>query len=117
LKEAESEEATRRLLMMIPALFGIAYGVAIVYGAVTMQNMESYRWSMACVILVLFPAAYAGFGTSGLWWLHEYLDGEGEYTGLMPVVLWGLWCLMIGITSLKVLRSKTVQDGFNFKPD
>ncbi len=116
-KEAEAEKRTRNLLMMIPAFFGIAYGVAIVYGAVTMQNMESYRWSMACVILVLFPAAYAGFGVSGLWWFHEYLDGPDEYTGLMPVVLWGLWCLLIGVSALKVLRSKLVLDGFNFKPD
>jgi hypothetical protein len=123
-QDADEESMWERLFWLIFPVPGMIYGALIGYGAVKMQNLESYRWSMTAAIMTLAPVSYAGFGLTGLWWLHaliEYLlDDWGSYGSLlswMPIVLVCAWWLLVGLVALTGLMREDVKVGFTWTPE
>lgn len=118
-QEAEEEETKWRFGYMGGFIGMLIYNAIAIIGAVKMQNLESRRWGIASSIMLLFPMGCGGlscliggvfFFTLGTWILEEM----GLYYSIGLAALPYLFALYVGATSLHILMSQQVIDGFEY---
>jgi hypothetical protein len=122
------EDKTREVVMKntmtaIAYVFILIYGGVMIIGAVSMQNLESHKWGVASSLMLLLPFGSAGI--SGLvFGLFQILLGmvfdEDWMIKLYAGVFGGaayILSILVGMWSLRVLRSKKVIQGFEFVPE
>jgi hypothetical protein len=116
---AEEKSRVERFIYMGVFFLLLIYNMVVIVGAVKMQNLESRRWGIVCTIMTLLPLAAGGFGyliyfvfknTVGGWLLDELADPYGMGLGGLMY----LFALYVGYTSLRVLMSQEVIDGFQY---
>jgi predicted Zn finger-like uncharacterized protein len=121
-QDAEEIEKQWRFGMMGVFLVLLVYNAIVIVGAVKMQNLESRRWGIVSSIMTLLPMGAGGFGyliyfaftaTIGGWLLDELADPYGMGLGALPY----LFAIHVSVTSLRVLMSQEVIDGFEYVPD
>lgn len=95
--------------------FSFLYFAVIAFGVYKMQNLESYKWSIAACILAFLPLA-AVVPSLVIWAVADY--GLDEMW-VLPYAGGGNWLsvLLAGIFTLVALRSKDVIKGFNYQSD
>ncbi len=112
------------ILVILPIFVGMVYCALATYGAVKIQNLESYGWGIASCILLMLPLVSFGFMTStGL--LVKFLLGmvfpdDPKYVYTVVIGTWvleTLACIGVGVWGLMTLMSETVVKGFEYKPE
>jgi predicted Zn finger-like uncharacterized protein len=109
---------------LIPFVVLMLYSGLVAYGAIKLQNLESYGWGMASSIMVMIPMTCCGgvilvFGMCIQFFLGMLIE-DPDYIGLVAsVVAAGLWlsCVAVGIWSLTTLMSDEVKAGFEYKAE
>jgi hypothetical protein len=102
------------VLFVFVLLLGMAQGGAIAYGAVKMQSLESWNWSIASCILTIIPLHMMPVWV-GLWWLFEnFLFDEMQWAIAAGIYAWGP---IVGGLCLKAFLNPVVKAGFTYRPD
>lgn len=113
LAELIQEETWTVLLFVFVLLLGLAHGALIAYGAVKMQSMESYNWSLTSCILTIIPLNVVPVWVAAWWVLGIIFD---EYAWGFAAILYLLGPLVGGLCLKEFLRPE-VKKGFEYKPD
>lgn len=122
LHEAEDKERVKRFIMMGVFIFLLIYNGIQIVGAVKAQNLESRGWGIASSIMTLLPMGAAGistliggvfFYTVGSWILDELALPYAIGLGVLPY----LAAIYVGVTSLRVLMTQQVIEGFEYVAD
>ena len=92
-----------------------AYNGLIVYGAVSMQNVESYNWAMAGSFLMLAPSNWACAVPAFGWFLMFAQNLAGDEMAYATVAVISLWYVYVGVWNVKTLRNPEVEAGFREK--
>ncbi len=118
-QDAEVVEREKRFWKMGAFILLLIYNAVAIVGAVKMQNLESRRWGIASSIMTLLPMGAGGFGyliyfafttTIGGWLLDELSEPYGMGLGALPY----LFAVYVSVTSLRILMSQEVIDGFEY---
>ncbi len=89
IENAEANKLLELIGYIAGGIIGMIYNGVIVLGAVKMQNLESYGWSMASAIMTIIPIS-----------------------GALPLL-----SSLIGVAGLMTLRDPKVMAGFYYKGD
>ncbi len=114
-----AEEAIRKQMpfavaWVVVSVLILAYSVAVAFGAVKMQSLESYPWALTGSILAMLP--FNGIA------LLVYYFKPMNFSEDMPWVLLAIACegiffFLIGLLCLAVLLKKEVKTGFYYRSD
>lgn len=95
-------------------LLGVIHACLIAVGAVKMNSLESYRWSIASSILTIIPIHVVPTYYF-VWKLLDFMEMyEMSYLIALVALLFGP---LVGAGCLLVLKRPEIQEGFAFKPD
>lgn len=117
--DAEHDEYIWRFVAMAGFILLLIYNGIAIIGAVRMQNLESRRWGIAASVMTLLPMGAGGLSfllggifyyTIGSWILDEMNGYYSIGIGVLPY----LFALYVGATSLRILMSQDVIDGFSY---
>jgi hypothetical protein len=109
------------LLILSPLFLGMIYCGIMTFGAVKMQNLESYGWGMASSIMALFPFYSLGLVSTVALLIQALfitVMGERFIPGLIVIMValviagmaGGLWGLM-------TMLNQDVIKGYEYKPE
>jgi len=107
-------EMLERWTVVLVCVLAFAYDALATYGAVNMQNIDSFKWAMTGAVLMVFPAQYA-LGYYGFYWLMTLLqkiDNSVWALGIVALSAAYAWC---GVWGIIALRNATVLEGFSQK--
>jgi hypothetical protein len=93
---------------------GFVHAALLGIGAVKMQSLESWGWSLTGSILAIFPPMHLAPLSGFLYWFLVFCDAEGAVFLCQIVYLFGP---LIGVYCITVLRRPEVVAGFTFHPD
>lgn len=100
---------------LVLSMLILAYALTVAFGAVKMQSLESYAWSMTSAILAMLP-----FGAIGL--LVYFFKPSMDFQNDMPIILFvlaveAIFTLLVGLMNLAVLLKQEVKAGFAYRSD
>ena len=109
---------------LLPILVLMCYSGLVAYGAIQMQNLESYGWGMAASIMVMIPGTCCGGVVLVIGMVFQFVLGlildDVFYVGMLAsVVTSGVWlaCVGVGIWNLTTLFNPGVVAGFEYEPE
>jgi hypothetical protein len=108
------------ILFIFVLILGVAQAGAVAYGAVKMQSLEAYQWSMAACIVAIVPLVTFPLFVFLTWALDLFdsaLDaGWADITWIMALVAF-LWGPIVGGLCLKQFLQPEVKAGYEYHPD
>jgi hypothetical protein len=113
LAEQIQEETWSVVLFVFVLLLGLVQSGMIAYGAVKMQSMESYNWSLTSCILTIIPLHVVPVWVLA-WKIVGYIMDDYAWGFAAILFLWGP---AVGGLCLKEFLRPEVKTGFAFKPD
>lgn len=114
-----AEEAIRKQMpfavaWVVVSVLILAYSVAVAFGAVKMQSLESYPWALTGAILAMLPF-------NGVVLLVYYFKpmnfSEDMPWVLLAIACEGIFYFFVGLLCLAVLLKKDVKTGFYYRSD
>jgi hypothetical protein len=109
---------------MLPIVILMCYSGLVAYGAIQMQNLESYGWGMAASIMVMIPGTCCGgvvlvTGMVIQFALGMIMDDTFFIGTIASIVTSAVWlaCVGVGIWSLTTLFNPDVVAGFEYEPE
>jgi hypothetical protein len=112
LAEQIQERAWTVVLFIAVLFLGLTQAALITFGAVRMQSLESYGWSMAGCILAILPL-YMVPVWALVWWVFEFIYDDAPWAFACIVYAWGP---LVGGFCLKQLLNPKVKPGFEYRP-
>jgi hypothetical protein len=114
LAETIQQHAWSVVVFVFVLILGLAQGAAIAYGAVKMQSLESWNWSLVACILTFLPLYMVPFWVFTWWFFERFLFDEMQWA---PACLVFAWAPLVGGLCLKMFLNPVVKLGFTYKAD
>jgi predicted Zn finger-like uncharacterized protein len=105
-------ELPTRLAWVFTSLFIMAWTFTLMVGTVKMLNLESYRWSIATVVMCLIPVNCLTLLTM-IW--KRYEDMDFLYFPILVLPITSIFSILFGIWFWVTLKDDRVYQGFLFK--